>query len=157
MAAPAPGRGNGKRRMNADMNVVPYIDVMLVLLIIFMVTAPLLTQGVEVELPETSAESISVEDEPITLSVNRRGELYLNIGENTGSALSDEQVVQRAGAVMRNKPESMFLVEGDAQASYADVARAMTLLQAAGVKKIGFVTDPVAATSERAGDARSRR
>lgn len=140
------GRGSGKRRMNADINVVPYIDVMLVLLIIFMVTAPLLTQGVDVELPQTEAAPLVIDDEPTTLSVNANGEMFLNRGEKTDAPLTDEEVVRIAGSIVRNATpgkDQMVLVEGDGKADYQHVAKAMTLLQTAGVKKIGFVTDPV--------------
>ncbi len=141
-ASVSPAR-RGKRRLNAEMNVVPYIDVMLVLLIIFMVTAPLLTQGIEVELPETLGENMTQGEEPVTLSVNRDGELFLNIGDKRSEPLSDDEVVQRSGAITRNKPQEMFLVEGDAKVPYEAVARGMALLQSAGVQKIGFVTTPV--------------
>ncbi|MDB5971810.1 MAG: biopolymer transport protein TolR [Hydrocarboniphaga sp.] len=149
MGASVSPRGGKKRRLNAEMNVVPYIDVMLVLLIIFMVTAPLLTQGIDVELPEADAANITQGEEPITLSVSRDGQLFLNVGENRSSALSDEEVVQQAGAIARNKPQEMFLVEGDAKVPYESVARGMSLLQTAGVKKIGFVTSPVAPTTKK--------
>lgn len=140
------GRGNGKRRMNAEINVVPYIDVMLVLLIIFMVTAPLLTQGVDVELPQTEAAPLTIDEEPTTLRVNREGQLFLNRGEKQNQALTDEEVVRIAGSITRNAQpgkDQMVLVEGDKLVDYQHVAKAMTLLQTAGVKKIGFVTDPV--------------
>ena len=97
MGASVSPRGGKKRRLNAEMNVVPYIDVMLVLLIIFMVTAPLLTQGIDVELPEADAANITQGEEPITLSVSRDGQLFLNVGENRSAALSDDEVVQQAG------------------------------------------------------------
>jgi biopolymer transport protein TolR len=145
------GRVGGKRRMNAEINVVPYIDVMLVLLIIFMVTAPLLTQGVDVELPQTEAAPLVIDDEPLTLSINEKGEMYLNRGEKTDAPLTDEEVVRISGAIARNAPpgkEQMVLVEGDGRADYAHVAKAMTLLQTAGIKKIGFVTDPVDMTAK---------
>ncbi|MGB0955650.1 MAG: protein TolR [Panacagrimonas sp.] len=144
MAAPMTGSMR-KRRMNADINVVPYIDVMLVLLIIFMVTAPLMTQGVEVDLPETDANPIQNPDEPVTLQVNRDGELFINRGENQGDAKPEEEIMRIAGSIIRNKPKEMFLVEADALVDYQYVATAMTLLQDAGVKKIGFVTDPISA------------
>jgi biopolymer transport protein TolR len=146
MGASVGGGRAGKRRMNAEINVVPYIDVMLVLLIIFMVTAPLLTQGVDVELPQTEAAPLVIDDEPLTLSVNREGQMFLNRGEKPGEALTDEEVVRIAGAITRNATpgkDQIILVEGDGKANYAYVAKAMTLLQTAGVKKIGFVTDPV--------------
>ena len=149
MGASVSPRGGKKRRMNAEMNVVPYIDVMLVLLIIFMVTAPLLTQGIEVELPATDGEQMTQGEEPITLSVNRDGEFFLNVGDNKGEPLSDEDVRARAGAIVRNKPQEMFLVEGDAKVPYESVARAMAVLQSAGVQKIGFVTDPVVTTPKK--------
>tara|TARA_R110000850_G_scaffold152114_3_gene275200 strand:+ start:6402 stop:6866 length:465 start_codon:yes stop_codon:yes gene_type:complete len=146
MGAAVSGGRSGKRRMNADINVVPYIDVMLVLLIIFMVTAPLLTQGVDVQLPKTEAAPLVIDDEPLTLSINSEGDLYLNRGEKTDAPLTDEEVVRIAGSIARNSEnpdEHMVLVEGDGKADYFFVAKAMTLLQTAGIKKIGFVTDPV--------------
>jgi len=99
----SPGRP-GKRRLNAEINVVPYIDVMLVLLIIFMVTAPLLTQGIEVELPQATSEDVKIEDEPVTLFVSRKGEYTLDIGEEKSAPLSDEDVVQRVGACCATSP-----------------------------------------------------
>ena len=149
MGASVSPRGGKKRRMNAEMNVVPYIDVMLVLLIIFMVTAPLLTQGIEVELPATDGQQMTSGEEPITLSVNRDGEFFLNVGDNKDSPLSEEDIRARAGAIVRNKPQEMFLVEGDAKVPYESVARAMAILQSAGVQKIGFVTDPVVSTPKK--------
>lgn len=146
MGASVGGGRAGKRRMNADINVVPYIDVMLVLLIIFMVTAPLLTQGVDVELPQTEAAPLTIDEEPLTLRVDREGKMFLNRGEKTDAALSDEEVVRIAGSITRNATpgkDQMVLVEGDKQVDYQYVAKAMTLLQTAGVKKIGFVTDPI--------------
>lgn len=154
MGASVGGGRAGKRRMNADINVVPYIDVMLVLLIIFMITAPLLTQGVDVELPETEAAPLVIEDEPLTLTVNKAGEMLLNRGEKIGQPLTDEEVVRIAGAIARNATpgkDQMVLVEGDGKADYASVAKAMTLLQTAGIKKIGFVTDPVQAPAPTKG------
>jgi len=137
------GGRRGKRRLNSEMNVVPYIDVMLVLMIIFMVTAPLLTQGIDVELPQTDGQQMAEGEEPVTLTVDKDGNFYLTIGENHDEALPSEEVVRMAHAVIANKPQEMFLVEADAMASYQDVAPAMSLLQAAGVSKIGFVTDPI--------------
>lgn len=142
MAAAAYGRSGGKRRMNAEINVVPYIDVMLVLLIIFMITAPMLTQGIEVDLPKTLAQEISSGKEPITLYVTREGGFVMDVGDNKGDA-GEEEIIRRANIVLRQNPQEIFLVKGDAQASYEYVAKAMSLLQQAGVQKIGFVTDPV--------------
>jgi biopolymer transport protein TolR len=137
----------GKRRVAAEINVVPYIDVMLVLLVIFMVTAPLLTQGVDVELPETSANTISSEEEPVTLYVDGRGRYFLDVGTDKDSPVSDEDVVARIGAVLRNKPKTMVLVKADQAVPYNRVANGMSLLQQAGATKLGFVTDSPSGTA----------
>ncbi|MBL6750718.1 MAG: protein TolR [Nevskia sp.] len=134
-----------KRRLNAEINVVPYIDVMLVLLVIFMVTAPLLTQGIDVQLPQTNSEAMPQEEEPVTFSVDRRGRFFLDIGQNTSDPLSDADVVNRVAAVLRNKPQTMILVRADQGVDYGQVVKGMSLLQAAGASKIGFVTEPAAA------------
>jgi len=140
--APIPQQGS-RRKLAHEMNVVPYIDVMLVLLIIFMVTAPLLSPGIEVQLPEVGGEPMSQEDnEPVTLYVNRDGEYFLDIGENQDQALSPDEVEGRVAAVMRNQPQRMVLVRADARVPYEAVAQGGVLLQSAGAKRIGFVTDP---------------
>ncbi len=139
MAMSNSGRPN-KRRLNAEINVVPYIDVMLVLLIIFMVTAPLLTQGIEVKLPEASSEDVKIDDEPVTMFIDKSGNYTLDIGTEKTAALSDDEVLQRVGAVLRNKPQTAILVRGDTAVNYGRVANGMALLQRAGASKIGFVT-----------------
>ena len=135
--------GRQKRRLMGEINVVPYIDVMLVLLIIFMVTAPLLTQGIDVDLPKVGAEPMETEQakEPLILTVDREGRMYLNVVEPE-TALDAETLVGRAGAVLRRDPDRQVLVRGDAEASYGYVALAMRLLQDAGAPKVGRVTDP---------------
>jgi biopolymer transport protein TolR len=133
--------GRGKRRLTAEMNVVPYIDVMLVLLVIFMVTAPLLTQGIDVELPKAAAKPMTVEEQPVTLSVDARGNYYLDVGTSRDKPLADEEVTNRVGAVLRTKPETMILLKADGRVPYERVANGMSLLQAAGAPKIGFVMD----------------
>ncbi|MDN5872985.1 MAG: biopolymer transporter ExbD [Sinobacteraceae bacterium] len=114
---------------------------MLVLLVIFMVTAPLLTQGVNVQLPQASANPIPASVKPVTLYVDAEGRYYLDIGTDQKKPLTGEQVESRIGAVLRNKPKTMILIKADKAASYNDVAIGMTLLQAAGATKLGFVTD----------------
>ena len=131
----------GKRRLTAEMNVVPYIDVMLVLLVIFMVTAPLLTQGIDVELPQATAETLSADEEPLTLFVNARGEYFLDAGGDAKKALEDQTVIDRVSAILRNKPQTLVLIRADKAVKYDRVANGMSLLQAAGAAKIGFVTD----------------
>jgi biopolymer transport protein TolR len=129
-----------------EINVVPYIDVMLVLLIIFMITAPLLTQGVEVELPRAAAEPLADEDyqnrEPLVLTIDRDGGLYLNIGDGDDeTALDARTVLLRATAVLKRRPDTAVLVRADQAVSYGSVVAGMVLLQRAGAEKVGFVTD----------------
>jgi biopolymer transport protein TolR len=122
---------------------VPYIDVMLVLLIIFMVTAPMLSQGVKVDLPKASAEPISTDElEPLLLSVDRKGAMYLNLGD-PDRALSADKLVDVASAVMRREPKRPVLVKADKDVPYGRVVEAMVLLQRAGASKVGFVTEPL--------------
>jgi biopolymer transport protein TolR len=139
-------RTGNKRRLMADINVVPYIDVMLVLLIIFMVTAPLLTQGITVELPKAQAEALDPEllreNEPLVLSIDRDGLMYLNIGENPEAAVDEQAVIDRTSAVIRRNAETPVLVKADTGVPYGRVVSGMVLLQQAGAEKIGFLTDP---------------
>jgi biopolymer transport protein TolR len=146
-------RSTRKRRLMGEINVVPYIDVMLVLLIIFMVTAPLLTQGIEVELPKAAADPLDTgkNDEPLVLSVNAGGLLFLNVGEREDDPVTPEQVVSRAGAVLRRKPDTPVLVKADQKVPYGKVVEAMVLLQEAGAEKIGFLTDPPDTSARRRG------
>ena len=120
----------GKRRLMGEINVVPYIDVMLVLLIIFMVTAPLLTQGIEVDLPTADAEPLDVEqeNEPLVLSVDREGRLYLNVGESE-EPVDAQTAAARTAAVLRRAPQTPVLVRADESVSHGVVVRAMALLQ----------------------------
>ena len=134
------------RKMMAEINVVPYIDVMLVLLIIFMVTAPLLTQGIKVDLPKASSEPLkSREDKvpPMLLSIDREGRLYLNLGGKPEEAIDEATLSSRAAALIRSNPDIDVLVKGDTAVPYGRVVSAMVLLQQAGATKVGFVTDPL--------------
>jgi biopolymer transport protein TolR len=135
------------RRLMGEINVVPYIDVMLVLLIIFMVTAPLLTQGIEVELPKAAAEPLDPEltqDElPLVLSVDQEGNLYLNAGDDEGAPVDARTVIARTAAVLRRRPETPVLVKADQAVAYGRVVNAMVLLQQGGAEKVGFITDPL--------------
>lgn len=132
-----------KRRLMGEINVVPYIDVMLVLLIIFMVTAPLLTQGVQVELPKAAAENLPPDDkEPIVVTVNRVGELFLNVGESPKQPIDDKLLVAQVAKVLRNRPDTPVMVRGDNAVEYGSVVHAMTLLQQAGAPNVGLITDP---------------
>ena len=146
-------RRKPKRRLMGEINVVPYIDVMLVLLIIFMVTAPLLTQGVEVELPKAAAEPIDSgkNDEPLVLSVDAAGRFYLSVGDREAAPIDAARVVGLASAVLRRKPETPVLVKADQKVAYGRVVEAMVLLQQAGATKVGFLTDPPDTSRRRRG------
>ena len=131
-----------RRRMLAEINVVPYIDVMLVLLVIFMVTAPMLMQGVEVDLPDADATPVKDQDaEPLIVSINDRGELFLNLGANEKQALELATIRQRVAAVLRRTPEKPVLVWGDQRVAYGDVVIVMAALQEAGAPTVGLVTE----------------
>jgi biopolymer transport protein TolR len=131
-----------RRRMLAEINVVPYIDVMLVLLVIFMVTAPMLMQGVEVELPKADAAPVEDQDaEPLIVSIDSKGQLFLNLGANEKQALELATVRQRVGAVLRRTPDKPVLVWGDQRVAYGDVVIVMTALQEAGAPSVGLVTE----------------
>ncbi|MCH8249251.1 MAG: protein TolR [Proteobacteria bacterium] len=134
-----------KRKLMAEINVVPYIDVMLVLLVIFMVTAPMLTQGIEVNLPKASSEPIKdiANHQPLVLSVDAEGNLYLNVGDDEDQPTTGKEVVARVGAVLRNRPDTPILVKADRAVPYGNVVGAMVLLQKGGAQNIGFVTDPL--------------
>lgn len=126
----------------AEINVVPYIDVMLVLLIIFMITAPIVQQGVKVELPKISANILPPDQlEPLILTVSKTGEYFLNVGDNLKKPVTDDMVIQRVAQVLKQKPQTPILVRGDKDVNYGAVMTAMVLLQSAGVEKIGLMTD----------------
>ena len=121
--------------------MVPYIDVMLVLLVIFMVTAPLLTQGVRVDLPQTQAQAIKQSDsEPLILTVDATGRYYLNIGEGPLEPLTTEVLTTRVQAALQLEPQRRVLVRGDDSVSYGEVVHAMALLQQAGARGVGLIT-----------------
>jgi biopolymer transport protein TolR len=135
---------NRGRRLMGEINVVPYIDVMLVLLVIFMVTAPMLSQGIKVDLPKAGAEPIEPDKlEPLVLSIDREGRLYVNLGD-PNAAQPPDRVLEIASAALRREPERPVLVKADTAVAYGRVVEGMVLLQKAGAKKVGFVTEPVA-------------
>jgi len=140
------------RRLMGEINVVPYIDVMLVLLIIFMITAPLLTQGVKVALPRAGAEPLEAQQlKPLVLSIDRQGRVYLNIGGDPRAALDPQTVAARATAALRANPERAVLVKADAAISYGRVVEAMVILQQAGARQVGLVTEPLPQPARRTG------
>lgn len=140
-------RKRGKRAM-AEINVVPYIDVMLVLLVIFMITTPLLNQGVVVELPTAKAKALAAEEQtPIIVSVNSNGSYFLNIASDPESPLDAKQLQVRVAAEMtlarQKKQQRLVLVKGDQKVDYGSVVQAMVLLQQAGVDNVGLMTQPL--------------
>jgi biopolymer transport protein TolR len=140
------------RRLMGEINVVPYIDVMLVLLIIFMVTAPLLTQGVKVDLPKAGAEPLEAQNlQPLVLSVDRQGRLYLNTGGNPQAPLDEETLAARATAALQRNPATQVLIKADSAVAYGRVVQAMVILQRAGARKVGFITDPLPPEARRHG------
>ncbi|MDH3401223.1 MAG: protein TolR [Chromatiales bacterium] len=139
-------RAYNKRRLMGEINVVPYIDVMLVLLIIFMVTAPLLTQGIEVDLPKVGAAPLDADkfmkSEPLVLSVDSGGNLYLNIGSGKDKPMAGEEIVKRTAAVLSRDPKTPVLIKADQSVSHGVVVAAMRLLQDGGAPNVGIMTDP---------------
>lgn len=135
-----------KRRLKAEINVVPYIDVMLVLLIIFMVTAPLMNLGVDVELPRAEARSITSGDkDPVVVSVDAAGNYFLTLEGAPQEALTPEQLEARVGAFVRNNPGVPVYVAGDRNASYEVVLQAMALLKNADVPRVSLMSSPAEA------------
>ena len=131
----------GKHRPMAEINVVPYIDVMLVLLIIFMVTAPMLMQGVQVDLPEASAEPVDNQDsEPLIVSVDAKGQLYLNLGEEK-QVLELPTIKDRVAKVLKRSKDKPVLIWGDRAVPYGEVVTVMVALQEAGAPSVGLVTE----------------
>lgn len=136
-----------RRRPMSEINVVPYIDVMLVLLVIFMITTPLLTQGVKVNLPRTPAEILESEQQDVlVVVVDAAGNFYITFGDDQDKPIDAETLVNRVNALLRHRPGIPVLVRGDKDAAYGDVVVAMALLQRAGAPSVGLMTespDPV--------------
>ena len=132
-----------KKSPMSEINVVPYIDVMLVLLIIFMITAPLLSQGVKVELPQAPSEPMPPTDkEPVIISIDKDGDFYINYGEDQDKPISAQALTSRVGALRKYQPGIPVYVKGDAGVPYGKVVVVMALLQKAGVNGVGLVTEP---------------
>lgn len=127
----------------SEINVVPYIDVMLVLLVIFMITAPLLSQGIKVELPQAPSKPLQQEDkEPVIVNVDAAGNFYINYGENQDSPIAPGELVNRVNALLKYQPGIAVLVGGDKDVPYGRVVQLMALLQNAGVPSVGMITEP---------------
>ena len=128
-----------RKKLHAEINVVPYIDVMLVLLIIFMVLSPLLIQGIEVNLPQTDTTKMSVQNEPLVISIDSKGNYYLNLGEETLPIPLDE-LKRKAKVIYQANSEIEVVFQSDESVSFNSVAKAMAAVQSVGISKIGIVT-----------------
>ncbi len=138
---------SARRKPISEINVVPYIDVMLVLLVIFMATAPLLTQGVLVDLPKAPSEPITdTEDDPLVVSVREDGAIFLNLGiqnaDDEGTRVTLYSLEDQAAKILRARPEVPVYIKADHKLDYGEVVRVMTVLQKAGAESVGLITDP---------------
>jgi biopolymer transport protein TolR len=134
-----------KRRPIADINVVPYIDVMLVLLVVFMVTAPLLVQGVKVQLPQASAAPLEQQDEdPLIISIESNGRYYINLGDSDNQRRQQPlaKIIEKVVKILQRQPQTPILVRGDADVAYGRIVELMAQLQASGAASVGLVTEP---------------
>jgi len=140
----APIIRKNKRRPMAEINVVPYIDVMLVLLVIFMITAPLISAGVKVDLPEVSAEPISANEEPpLIATIDASGNFYLSVGDSSDQVLEPHELVELVLAHRKLNPDAQILINGDRNVAYDKVVQLMVLLQGeVGIDSVGLMTDP---------------
>ena len=128
-----------KRKLHSEINVVPYIDVMLVLLIIFMVLSPLLIQGIEVNLPKTDTTKMSIQSEPLVISINSKGEYFLNLGDESLS-ISIAELKDKANIIYQANEDIEVVCKGDKDVKFESIARAMAAVQSVGITKIGIVT-----------------
>ena len=133
--------GRNRRRLVGEINVVPYIDVMLVLLVIFMVTAPLLTQGVKVDLPKAVAQPLADQKDPLVVSLDKQGRRYINIGDDKSAAIDDKTLADRVRLVLARDKDTQVLLKADAAIPYGEVMQIMVLMQRVGATKVGFLTD----------------
>jgi len=142
MGMSVPGKRGRRRRAMSEINVVPYIDVMLVLLIIFMVTAPLMNLGVDIELPKSNAKSLEQKSEPVLVSIAKDGTTYLTLGADEREEIDAETLVTKVSAFVRQNPEAPVLIGGDTGVDYGRVYETMVLLQQAGAPRVGLMSQP---------------
>jgi biopolymer transport protein TolR len=126
----------------AEINIVPYIDVMLVLLIIFMVTAPMLNLGADIQLPQSAAKALQDEKQPVVVSVDEQGEVFLTLGKSPREKVDDETLVKDVSAFVKQDPKVSVLLGGDKRVDYGRVNQVLGLLQEAGVAKVGLMSQP---------------
>src|SRR5262249_51278406 len=138
-----------KRKLKAEINVVPYIDVMLVLLIIFMVTAPLLNPSVDIQLPQSAAKAMAADQEPVLITVDQAGKLYLTLGTATKESIDADTLVKKVSAFVHQNPKVPVYIAGDKRALYGEVYEILPGLQQAGVAKVGLMSQPAATQEKR--------
>ncbi|MCB1552752.1 MAG: protein TolR [Xanthomonadales bacterium] len=142
MSASFSGRHRKRRKLKAEINVVPYIDVMLVLLIIFMVTAPLLNLGVDIELPQSNAKPIEQQKDPVIVEVTEDGRYFLTLQGAPPEEIDEQALMAKVGAFVRQNPNVPVLVAGDRRVEYGTIYHGMVLMQQAGVAKVGLMSAP---------------
>ena len=132
-----------RHKPNAEINVVPYIDVMMVLLVIFMVTAPMLTQGVSVDLPQAKSDPVTNDDlsDPLVISVTKTGDYYLELGENNKQPITLDRIGVQVAKILQRAPDTQVLLRGDRAIEYGHIVRIMTVLQQAGANSVGLVSE----------------
>ncbi len=132
-----------RHKPNAEINVVPYIDVMMVLLVIFMVTAPLLTQGVTVDLPQAKSDPVASDElsQPLVISITKSGDYYLELGENNKQPITLERIGIQVGKILQRAPDTQVLLRGDKTIEYGLIVKIMTVLQQAGAQSVGLVSE----------------
>jgi len=140
------GRVRKRRKLKAEINVVPYIDVMLVLLIIFMVTAPLLNLGVDIQLPQSAAKAVQNDKEPILISVDQDGKLFLTLGPAPREGLDAPTLIKKVTAFVHQNPQVPVYIAGDNRATYGEIYAILPALQQAGVTKVGLMSQPAQET-----------
>lgn len=133
---------NGRRKPMAEINVVPYIDVTLVLLIIFMITTPLLQTGVQVDLPQAEAKVVEPKEPPVIIYIDAQGQFFIDVGDQKGMPVAEEEVLARVSAIISNKQETPVYISGDHRIDYGKVVTVMAALKNAGVPGVGLMTSP---------------
>ncbi len=135
LGSQASSRSNRRNRLNPEINITPFVDVMLVLLVIFMVTAPMLVSGINIDLPKTTASPMTGQDEPLTIDVDAKGNMYLQ--ENLIKA---EELVAKLKSISKEKKDTRIFIRGDTKADYGKIAQTLDLIQAAGYHKVALLT-----------------
>lgn len=138
-------RGRGNRELKSEINIVPLLDVLLVLLLIFMATAPIITQSVEVDLPDaTDSQSVSTNDDPpVIIEVSGVGQYSVVVEKDRLDQLPPEQVIAEAQRRLQSNPKTVFLIGGAKEVPYDEIIKALNLLHSAGVKSVGLMTQPI--------------